>query len=596
MSSVNLSLYDALRKWALHKRGPAIEDAGDRRRSLLRKAQAAALGLLISAAIEVVITSFNHVSSLSSAYAAGRGVHGASGNGVGNGNGGVPQNDAGPPSTSSPFSDSQPGQQGQIKLDSDDPVDRWLANEKIDLGLPGAKQIEADPKNDALSDYLGTIDYPGKISTPQQYGSPKTGDQATGKAVVQRSKVKVEDTRARSDNASGRSPNLIAIDPRSYSRREVLAIDLAPATISSLNALGYTAAASERSGEGAITALTIPADMDAMEAIDLLAKEIPGKHFQLNHLYHLYHTAMKKEAGLARRIQPASVNGANCLDERCYAQTAIRWKEKFAACAQGMRVGVIDTDIDFHHPTFAGQKITRRSFLPQGRLASADAHGTGVLALLAGGPNSGTPGLINEASFFVASIFFIDDDGEPVTDTMSLVKALDWMSISRVTLINMSFSGPVDDLVHARISDLSAQGFVFAAAAGNEGPGAGPSYPAAYPEVIAITAVTQDLRIYPFANRGAFIDLAAPGVDIWTAFPDAREGYRSGTSFAAPFATAVLAIQHGYISHRPKDELLNHIRTLELGRQGRNPTYGRGLVQAPEKCPDPLPRSSSIAD
>jgi subtilisin family serine protease len=212
-------------------------------------------------------------------------------------------------------------------------------------------------------------------------------------------------------------------------------------------------------------------------------------------------------------------------------------------------------------------------------------HGTGILALLGGRPDSSTPGLIHKATFLVASIFFIDD-GEAVTDTVSLLNALNWMSVSDVKLVNMSFSGPQDDLLEARIMKLRSQGVVFAAAAGNEGLAASPSYPAAYPQVIAVTAVDKKLQVYPSANRGVYIDVAAPGVRVWTAIPNSRDGYRSGTSFAVPFVTAVLAIQRSETLRLLKDDLLDQIKTVPLEPRRRSPTYGRGLLQAPGECPN----------
>ena len=114
------------------------------------------------------------------------------------------------------------------------------------------------------------------------------------------------------------------------------------------------------------------------------------------------------------------------------------------------------------------------------------------------------------------------------TDTISLLKALEWMKANDVKLINMSFAGPRDELVKDEIEELSSKGITFVAAAGNEGPAAEPAYPAAYPQVIAVTAVTKDLHNYRYANRGDHIDVAAPGVDIWTAVPGGREGFTLG--------------------------------------------------------------------
>ncbi len=172
-------------------------------------------------------------------------------------------------------------------------------------------------------------------------------------------------------------------------------------------------------------------------------------------------------------------------------------------------------------------------------------------------------------------------------DTISLLKALDWMRSFDVKIINMSFSGPRDDLVADAIERMSESGVVFVAAAGNEGPTAEPSYPAAYPEVIAVTAVTKDLRNYRYANRGYHIDVAAPGVDIWTAAPGGRAGYHSGTSFAAPHVTAVLAVEPPETLKQRKAELLDDLAVMDLGPEGRDPIYGRGLLLAPSECTPP---------
>src|SRR6185436_17405125 len=145
-----------------------------------------------------------------------------------------------------------------------------------------------------------------------------------------------------------------------------------------------------------------------------------------------------------------------------------------------------------------------------------------------------------------------------------------------------------DPLVRARIVDMAARGVVFVAAAGNGGPGASAGYPAAYKEVIAVTAVDRKGGSYDHANRGDYIDVAAPGVQIRTSLPPAREGVLSGTSFAAPFVTGVIAV--GYKEsglHRtenaeqapqdPKGVMLARLfDRSEL--KSRSPVYGHGLL------------------
>jgi Subtilase family len=134
---------------------------------------------------------------------------------------------------------------------------------------------------------------------------------------------------------------------------------------------------------------------------------------------------------------------------------------------------------------------------------------------------------------------------------------------------------------------MRREGVVFIAAAGNQGPVAPPSYPAAYPDVIAVTAVNRKGENYRHANRGSYIDVSAPGVDVLAALPDGRTGYRTGTSFAAPFVTAIVATQQAASMTTQavwKPELLSHLAVRDLGPPGPDPIYGQGLALAPTNC------------
>lgn len=454
-----------------------------------------------------------------------------------------------------------------------------VSDTKVDVDLPVDKKLDIGGNHEDFSGYLEHIDYPGKIPAEAE------GADAKGKAVGLRRKEDL-DTDAFSAKGNGSRFNRLAIEPRSYSQHEVLAINLSSVAVAHLRRLGFSRDASTWIGGDTVTVFSVPSGMDALTAIDRLEAELPNEQFHLDHLYRLYQPAMKDDADKDQRTKPASVNGAKkCLDDRCYPRALIRWSDDLATCASGVRIGIIDTDVDLRHPTFRGQNITHKSFHPALRSPSSNWHGTGVLALLAGRPDSGTPGLINQAQFYVASIFFAGEDGQPVTNTVSLLQALDWMKTSGVTLVNLSLTGMDDALVQKRIASLAREGLVFTAAAGNGGPAAEPSYPAAYPQVISVTAISKHRQIFPFANHGAYIDLAAPGVDVWTAVPDSREGYRSGTSFAVPFATALLAIQQQSVRRLPKVQLLDYVETITVGAPGTGSIYGRGLVQAPPECP-----------
>ena len=136
------------------------------------------------------------------------------------------------------------------------------------------------------------------------------------------------------------------------------------------------------------------------------------------------------------------------------------------------------------------------------------------------------------------------------------------------------------------IERLAARGVIVVAPTGNGGPHAQPVYPAAYDAVIAVTAVDRHGRIYRRAGRGGHVDLAAPGVGVWTAASVRGARPRTGTSFAVPFVAAAAALwQQAEPSAGPKEILARMAATSwDLGEPGRDPVYGHGLLQAGALC------------
>jgi subtilase family protein len=351
-----------------------------------------------------------------------------------------------------------------------------------------------------------------------------------------------------------------------------------------------------------LTRLRPPESMNAINGRDWLHDLLPEAGFTLNRVYAHYRPGMgpRGSASSATTLQ----SGKGCPTERCFGSVLINWQPRLAACARDVRVGVVDTGFDQAHPAFAGVRYHYKEFLPEGSTRAPILHGTGVLSLLAGNPSTGTPGLIPDASYVFANAFFADADEQPISDTAQMLQALHWLKRSGVGVVNLSFAGPDDELLHHAVRELTKAGIVVVAAAGNEGPAAPPSYPAAYQEVIAVTAVDRNLAAYRYANRGEHIDIAAPGVDVWTAIPGRREGPQTGTSFAVPYVTAVVAVALG-TSEPPTPhsdplaakrhalaQLQSHIKNL--GGPGRDPTFGAGLVQAPATC-DPAPAAAVVA-
>jgi subtilisin family serine protease len=207
-----------------------------------------------------------------------------------------------------------------------------------------------------------------------------------------------------------------------------------------------------------------------------------------------------------------------------------------------------------------------------------------VAALLVGSGAGEFPGLLPKAELYAADTF-IGTGSNLRTNALLLGKGLDWLLEQQASVVNVSLTGPDNRLLHEVIKRLSARNIVVIAAAGNGGPGAPPAFPAAYPEAIAVTAVDQLLRPYRLANRGEYLTLAAPGVRIWT--PGPRGGqYSDGTSFAAPYVTAVAALLRNQQPDLNPAALIDRLRNSarDLGSPGKDPVFGWGLVQSPGRC------------
>jgi hypothetical protein len=127
----------------------------------------------------------------------------------------------------------------------------------------------------------------------------------------------------------------------------------------------------------------------------------------------------------------------------------------------------------------------------------------------------------------------------PSTSTFDVAYGIAQAINAGANPINLSLGSSGDSpFLHKVISDGAAQGVVFFAAAGNE-PTAAPSYPAAYPEVFAVTAGTRDGSIASYANYGSFVDLAAPGTAM-VQF-NGQSWLVVGTSASTAFASGLAA-------------------------------------------------------
>ncbi len=277
---------------------------------------------------------------------------------------------------------------------------------------------------------------------------------------------------------------------------------------------------------------------------------------------------------------------ALCDGPHCASFELIGWQAAAdQPCFADITVGVIDTGINPDHPTFASSRLEVHKLTPGDLDPSRAIHGTAVTALLIGDRASRSPGLLPGARV-VAVDAFHSEGGDERADVFTLVAAMDFLAERNIRIVNMSLAGPSNTVLERTVATLAARDVVLIAATGNVGPEAEPAYPAAYPSVVAVTAVDKTGTVYRRAGRGPHVDLAAPGVGVWTAASVKGARPKTGTSFAAPFVSAAAAAYLAADAQLSAEDLIARLTASakDLGAPGYDDIYGHGLVQAGPSC------------
>ncbi|WP_062061768.1 S8 family serine peptidase [Cellvibrio sp. OA-2007] len=249
-----------------------------------------------------------------------------------------------------------------------------------------------------------------------------------------------------------------------------------------------------------------------------------------------------------------------------------------AVCDVPVKIGMVDTAINREHSAFAKSQIIARDFLGE-KFTAPRAHGTAVAGLLVGGGE--LQALLPNATLYAASVFYPRNQYAQGATMMDLVRALNWLAGEKVSAINMSLAGPDNQILRTVIARIAAHNIALIAAAGNEGPAAPPMYPAAYADVIAVTAVDRAQKIYRWANRGDHIDFAALGVSVKTARSDGGFGRETGTSIATPLVSAFVVCEVAQANNSVSNARAALSKTaIDLGAPGRDPMFGFGLLDA----------------
>lgn len=240
------------------------------------------------------------------------------------------------------------------------------------------------------------------------------------------------------------------------------------------------------------------------------------------------------------------------------------------ASGDGPIVAIIDTGIDVGHPWFRGRLLEGAVFHDEpGGIEDLNGHGTHVAGIVA----------LTYPSARLLPIRALDRYGSG--NDLHLAEAVTWAVDHGASVINMSLGAPwaLGPWFEAALNYADERGVLVVAAAGNDGPNSPPHYPAAYPPVLAVTAVDANFVEASFTQRGEYIDVAAIGVNVSSALPGGR-GRMSGTSMATPRASGLAALLRHQRPEWTAAQIHEHISATaeDVGRPGRDEVFGWGVM------------------
>ncbi len=278
----------------------------------------------------------------------------------------------------------------------------------------------------------------------------------------------------------------------------------------------------------------IPAGRSVRAALTALQRERGVSFAQPNYIYTLQQAAETASAVPATAPKPPEL----------LPQYAVEALDLAAAhrIAKGGKVlvALIDSGVDTGHPELAGAIAASMDALEEASIAP-DTHGTAMAGAIVA--HQQMRSVAPEAELLAARAFG-GAAAKPGAQGTSyhILRALDWAHERKARIVNMSFAGPSDPLLKRMLAAASKQDMILIAAGGNAGPKAAALYPAADPAVIAVTASDAESRLYTMANRGSYIVLAAPGVDVLAAAPHAAYDFSTGTSIATAQISGIVAL------------------------------------------------------
>ncbi|QWU16654.1 subtilisin [Paenibacillus sophorae] len=253
--------------------------------------------------------------------------------------------------------------------------------------------------------------------------------------------------------------------------------------------------------------------------------------------------------------------------------------------SSSIKIAIIDTGVDISHPDLLENiKGGFNSINSKKSYNDDNGHGTHVAGIIAAEHNNiGVVGVVPKANIYAIKAF--DSLGNGYLS--DIIEGINWSINNNMNVINISFGANADSqLLHDIIIKAYEAGIVVVAAAGNDSSSI-VNYPAAYPEVISVSAVDTNFNKASFAPSGK-VDVVAPGVNIFSTYLGSMYAGLSGSSMATPHVTGEAAILLSVpakadingdgISTPYEIKQIIELTATDLGVPGKDNIYGAGFI------------------
>ena len=244
-------------------------------------------------------------------------------------------------------------------------------------------------------------------------------------------------------------------------------------------------------------------------------------------------------------------------------------------------VAVVDSGVQATHPDLAGRVLAGYDFVnSDSDPADDNGHGTAVAGVAAAQGNDGIG--VAGASWNVAILPVKVMNSSGSGSYSAIANGITYAADNGAKIINLSVGGTSSSsTLQNAVAYAWNKGSLIVAAAGNNGSST-TVYPAAYPNVVAVSATTASDTLASFSSYGSFVDLSAPGENITTSWLNSGYVTISGTSFSSPLTAGVAALalsRNPTLSNTALSSLLT-ANTDDLGASGYDIYFGAGRLNA----------------